>query len=189
MAAADVTQLLVALSEGRDEALDDLFPLIYEELREVAHLQLRRQRPGHTLNTTALVHEAYFKLVGNSEVAWQNRSHFLAVAARAMRQVLINYARQRMAQKRGGGADHVTFEDEQIHLPTRPDVLLDLDEALQRLEAMDARQSKVVELRFFGGLTIAEAADVLDVSTMTVKRDWRLARAWLSQELKRGEGA
>lgn len=178
-----VTELLVAMSAGQEAALDALFPIVYDELREVAHGQLRRQRPGHTLNTTALVHEAYFKLAGSGEVAWQNRRHFLAVAARAMRQVLINYAKKRMAQKRGGGAQHLTLEEEKIALPTEPDVLLTLEKALHQLEQLDQRQSRVVELRFFGGLTIEETADVLEVSTMTVKRDWRLARAWLSQAL------
>ncbi len=175
-----VTELLTAMSDGAQDAFDELLPLVYHELRAVAHGQLRKQRPGHTLNTTALVHEAYFKLAGGGAVAWQNRKHFFAIAARAMRQVLINYAKQRKAQKRGGGAKAITLHEEQLMLPTDPDVLLALEEALLQLEQLSARQSKIVELRFFGGLTIEETAEVLEVSTMTVKRDWRLARAWLS---------
>lgn len=181
----DVTRLLSQLSGGNREALDELLPIVYQELRRQAHFQLRGNRPSPTLNTTALVHEAYFKLVDHHAVEWQDRSHFFAVAVRAMRQVIVDHARRKNAQKRGGGQPDLPLEEGRLRPDTQAKVLVALDEALERLEQIDERQSKVVECRFFGGFTIKETADVIGVSPTTVKRDWRTARAWLYRELKR----
>jgi RNA polymerase sigma factor (TIGR02999 family) len=180
----DVTQLLAELTGGNQAVVNALLPLIYDELHHLAENQLRRERKNHTLNATALVHEVYLKLVDQSRVTWQNRAHFLGVSAQAMRRILINYAEQRRAQKRGGDMVATTFDDELIAREARADQLIDLDEALTRLTALSARQAAVVEYRFFGGLTHEEIAEVLNVSEPTVRRDWRLARAWLSRELK-----
>jgi RNA polymerase sigma factor (TIGR02999 family) len=179
----DVTLLLAELTGGNRKVVDALLPLVYDELHRIAGGQLRGERPEHTLNATALVHEAYLKLVDQSRVTWQNRAHFLGVAAQAMRRILINYAEQRRAQKRGGDRVATTFDDELFPREARADELLDLDEALTRLKAINERQAAVVEYRFFGGLTEEEIAAVLKVSAPTVQRDWRLARAWLSSEL------
>jgi RNA polymerase sigma factor (TIGR02999 family) len=179
----DVTQLLAELTGGNQAVVNALLPLIYDELHRMAENQLRRERKDHTLNTTALVHEAYLKLVDQSRVNWQNRAHFLGVASQAMRRILINYAEQRRAQKRGGDMVATTFNDDLIPREARADQLIDLDEALTRLKALSERQATVVECRFFGGLTHEEVAEVLGVSVPTVRRDWRLARAWLSNEL------
>ena len=159
-------------------------PLVYEELRAIAHRQMLGERGGHTLNTTALVHEAYLNLIKNDEIDWQNRAHFLSMAAIAMRRILIDYARRRMAEKRGGGLAKATFLEGEHFGESRPEELLDLDEALKRLEAFDERQAKVVTFKFFGGLKHEEIAEVLGVSTPTVHRDWRLARLWLSREMR-----
>jgi RNA polymerase sigma factor (TIGR02999 family) len=183
MAQPEITVLLADLSGGNRTVVDALLPLVYEELRRLASRQLRKERSGHTLNTTALVHEAYLKLIGQEEVDWQNRAHFYSLAAIAMRRILINYARQRMAQKRGGGQVVATFEEDMIARETRAEELVALDEALDRLAALNERQSLVVTYRFFGGLTHEEVAEVLGVSVPTVRRDWRLARAWLNREL------
>ncbi|HMB77944.1 MAG TPA: sigma-70 family RNA polymerase sigma factor [Kiloniellaceae bacterium] len=184
MSETDVTAFLQELARRDEQALDRLFPLVYKELRRVAHRQLYHERAGHTLNTTALVHEAYLKLVKHPPaVPWQNRIHFFAVAARAMRQILVNYAKARNRAKRGGDAPQVAF-DEAVFMPEeRARELVALDEALERLEAMNERQSRVVECRYFVGLTIAETAEVVDVSIATVKRDWTVARAWLYHEV------
>jgi RNA polymerase sigma factor (TIGR02999 family) len=179
-----VTQLLTELTGGNQVVVNALLPLVYDELRRVAEYQLQRERRDHTLNATALVHEAYFKLVDQSRVSWQNRAHFLGIAAQAMRRILINYAQKRRAQKRGGDLIATTFDDELVPRETRADQLLDLDEALNRLKSLSERQAAVVEYRFFGGLTHQEVAEVLGVSVPTVRRDWRLARAWLSRELE-----
>ena len=183
-----VTRLLRELGDGRADAFDELLPEVLATLRAIAHRHLRGERPGHTLSTTALVHEAYLKLVGQSERDWQNRTHFFAVASRAMRHILISYARARNAEKRGGGAVHVTFED---HLPLLTDTQVDdldaLNEALELLEKLNPRHVQVVECRFFGGLTVPETAEALGVSTATVVRDWRMARAWLRHTLTSGE--
>ncbi len=174
--------LLQAVQAGEDGAFDHLFERVYEELRRLAR-QVRRGRADATLNTTALVHEAYIKLLPSQTLAWQDRAHFLRVAARAMRQVLVQAARHRMRQKRGGNALTVAF-NEQLHAATvQASELLSLDEALNRLEQLDARQARIVECRFFAGLTVEETAAVLDISTPTVKRDWRAARAWLARAL------
>jgi RNA polymerase sigma-70 factor (ECF subfamily) len=180
----DVTELLVELTGGNRDVVNALLPLVYNELHDMAERQLRRERPDHTLNATALVHEAYLKLVDQSRVSWQNRAHFLAVAAQAIRRILINYAQSRRAQKRGRDFVATTFNDELVPQETRAEQLIDLDHALTRLGELNRRQAAVVEYHFFGGLTQEEIAEVLGVSAPTVRRDWRLARAWLSRELE-----
>ncbi|MFQ5638366.1 MAG: sigma-70 family RNA polymerase sigma factor [bacterium] len=182
---AKITKLLIELSGGHRDVVDQLIPLVYEQLRVIAQRQLRGERNDHTLNATALAHEAYLKLVDQTRVNWQNRAHFYAIAAQAMRRILINYAHKRSAEKRGGGELLVTFDEGAMMRETRPEELLALDEALSDLEKLSERQGKVVEYRFFGGLTHEEIAEVLEVSVPTVRRDWRVARAWLSRELKR----
>jgi RNA polymerase sigma factor (TIGR02999 family) len=179
-----LTQLLAEASGGDTDALNRLFPLVYEELRRVAHGRLRAERSGHTLNTTALVHEAYIRLVGQSRVQWQDRAHFFAVAATAMRRILINYAEMRRAAKRGGGAANAAFDDGAILLDDRDvDELLALDEALHRLKAFNERGAEVIAYRFFGGLTHDEVAEVMGTSTVTVRRAWSAAKSWLHREL------
>jgi RNA polymerase sigma factor (TIGR02999 family) len=160
-------------------------PLVYDELRRIAQRSLRGERRSHTLSATALVHEAYLKLVDQTRVTWQNRAHFYAVAAQAMRRILVNYAEARKAQKRGGGQGLVTFDDELMGTETRAEELVQLDEALTRLKSLSERQASVVEYHFFGGLTHEEIAEVLGVSLPTVRRDWRLAKAWLTRELEK----
>ena len=182
----EVTQLLIAYGRGDRRALDRLLPMVYSELHGIAARQMRHERADHTLNATALVHEVYLKLMDQNQVSWQNRAHFYAIAARAMRQVLISYARKHNAEKRGGGAPNTLLDGKEIALGERADELLALDEALTRLAGFDERLAQVVEYRFFGGLTIEETAAVLDVSTMTVKRDWNKAKAWLYRELHAG---
>lgn len=184
MKAGEVTQLLVELREGDREVLDELFPVVYDELRRLARFQLQREHGARTLQTTALVHEAYFKLVDHHDVDWKDRSHFFAVAARAMRQVLVDRARRRNAKKRGGEASKITLQEEFLGSFDQDEAILALDEALKQLEQWDERQSRVVEYRFFAGLTVEEAAAVLDVSASTVKRDWRTAKAWLYREMQ-----
>ena len=185
----NVTALLEDLREGGEGIVDRLFPLVYDELQRLAHRQLQRQRPGQTLNTTALVHEAYLKLVDQTQAAWNDRAHFFAVSAKAMRHIILNYARDQSAQKRGGERERVTF-DERLMVPQeRAQTLLLLDEVLDRLTERDARMGRVVELRFFGGMTEKEIAQVLDVSARTVRRDWRSARAWLSRVLSEHDGS
>ena len=179
-----VTQLLIAYSNGNQHALDQLLPMVYHELRRIAELRMRRERSDHTLNATALVHEAYLKLMDQGDVSWQNRAHFFAISSRLMRQILIDYARKHNAEKRGGGTPDTILDGKEIALGERADELIALDEALDRLASFDERMARVVEYRFFGGLTIEETAEVLDISPMTVKRDWRKAKAWLYRELK-----
>lgn len=178
------TALLDDLTGGNRTVVDAVLPQVYDALRDLAHRKLRGERANHTLNTTALVHEAYEKLVQQDRMTWQNRAHFLGVAALSMRRILINYAHKRNAQKRGGGAPVATFEDGMAPRDVHAGELIDLDNALKRLEQLNERQAKVVTYRFFGGLTQKEIAEVLGVSEPTVRRDWRLARAWLSRELK-----
>jgi RNA polymerase sigma factor (TIGR02999 family) len=182
--AQDFTAMLESLNGGNRTVVDAMLPRVYDELRAMARRQLRGERADHTLNTTALVHEAYEKLVQQDRMTWQNRAHFLSIAALSMRRILLNYARDRAAQKRGGGAPVATFEDGMAPRTVRVEELIDLDDALNRLEERSERQSQVVTYRFFGGLTQKEIAEVLDVSVPTVRRDWRLARAWLSRELR-----
>jgi RNA polymerase sigma factor (TIGR02999 family) len=176
--------MLAELNGGNRTVVDAMLPHVYDELRATARRQLRGERADHTLNTTALVHEAYEKLVQQDRMTWQNRAHFLSIAALSMRRILLNYARDRAAQKRGGGAPVATFEDGMAPRTVRAEELIDLDDALERLEEISERQSQVVTYRFFGGLTQREIAEVLGVSEPTVRRDWRLARAWLSRELR-----
>ncbi|MEM1093215.1 MAG: sigma-70 family RNA polymerase sigma factor [Bacteroidota bacterium] len=180
----DVTQLLQDMKDGNRAAVDALLPQVYEALQQLAHRQLQGERAGHTLNTTGLVHEAYLKLIGLEQISWQNRAHFFSMAAISMRRILVNHAHKRRALKRGGGQVAVTFQDDQVVGHLRDDDLIALDEALERLAAWNERQSKVVTYRFFGGLTHEEVAEVLGVSVPTVRRDWRMARAWLGQLLK-----
>lgn len=182
--ADNVTQLLLNWGEGDQEALDQLVPLVYEHLRAIAHNHLHRERADHTLNTTALVHEAYFKLIDQTRAGWQNRAHFFAIASQAMRRILLMYARTRNRQKRGGGQQPISLDEGMIMPEERAEVLIDLDEALVRLEAIDERMVRVVECRYFGGLTIEETAEALNLSPATVKREWRAARAWLHEALR-----
>ena len=184
----DVTRLLIAWQEGDRRALDDLIPLVYGELRRIAARSRRRERAGDTLQTTALVHEAYLRLVDQRQVHWQNRAHFFAIAAQGMRRILIDRARLRRAAKRGAGADMVPLGDS---IPdaraVAPVDVLALDEALTRLAAFDPRQSRIVELLCFGGLTVDEAAEVLQISERTVHREWKIAKAWLSRAMQGGQ--
>lgn len=179
----EVTRLLLELSGGNREAVDELTPLLYRELKRIAAAQLRRERPGHTLQVTALVHEAYLKLVEQRGVTWQNRAHFFGVAAQAMRRILLDYAKGRSRGKRGGGAPQTSLDEALAVSHDRAFELVEIDEALRHLAAFDGRQAKVVELRFFGGLSVEETAEALGVSAPTVKREWAVARAWLHREL------
>ena len=181
----DVTAILNAAREGDDEAVDQLFAKLYAELRALAQGQRQRWDGDYTLNTTALVHEAYLKLVRPDRASWEDRSHFLRVASKAMRHILVNYAERRRAQKRGGGEAPPPPDPSNPVVPGGEDEILDLHEALTRLTDKDERQSQVVECRFFGGLTISETASALGVSTATVERDWVVASAWLRRELSR----
>ena len=181
---ADVTELLLDLQAGDSGAVDAILPHVYGELQDLARRQLRGERDGHTFDTAALVHEAYLKLIRQDRVDWQGRSHFLGVASLAMRRILVNYAKKRRAQKRGGGEMAVTFQDDGVGREARTDDLLALDEALDGLAERSERQARVVEMWFFGGLTHAEIAEALGVSEPTIRRDWRVARAWLNQALQ-----
>lgn len=181
----EVTQLLKAWTAGDEQALEKLTPLVYEQLHRVAQRCMARQRPDHTLQTTALVNEVYLRLVDCGQVRWQDRAHFLAVSAQLMRRILVDFARSRGCHKRGAGIAHMSL-DEAPSVCNEPDAnLVALDDALKRLAALDERESRVVELRFFGGLSTEETAEVLGVSADTVLREWRLARAWLLRQLSR----
>jgi RNA polymerase sigma factor (TIGR02999 family) len=179
-----VTALLRAWSDGNEGALEQLLPLVEAELRRLARIYMARERRGHTLQTTALVNEAFVRLVDTKGLRWQDRAHFLGISARLMRRVLVDHARARAYQKRGGGAQRVTLTDALVIAPESSLHLIDLDRALEALAAVDPRKAKVVELRFFGGLSVEETANVLHVSTDTIKRDWRLAKLWLLRELE-----
>jgi RNA polymerase sigma factor (TIGR02999 family) len=181
----EITRLLADWGNGDRQALEKLTPLVYDELRRLAGRYLRHERPGHTLQSTALVHEAYMKLVGQTSVRWQNRAHFFGIAAQMIRRILVDYARARKAERRGSGAERLSL-DEAIALPGSPDLdLIALDDALDGLARMDPRQCRVVELRFFAGLTLEETAEVLQISIATAKRDWVSAKAWLAREIRR----
>lgn len=180
----DITGLLVAWRAGDEAAFDRLFPLVYDELRSIAHRQLGRERSDHTLGTTALVHEAYLKLVDQTRARLTDRAHFYAVAARAMRRILVDYARRHRALKRGGPAGQISLDDSGLPADQRADTLVALDEALTRLADVDPRVSQVVECRFFGGLTEEETAEALAVTARTVRRDWVKAKGWLRRELE-----
>jgi RNA polymerase sigma factor (TIGR02999 family) len=178
-----VTKLLLAWSAGQDAALEKLVPLVYQELRRMARRYMYGERAGHTLQTTALVNEAYLRLVDSRKVRWQNRAHFFAISAQLMRRILVDFARSRRYQKRGGGMENLTLNEELIMAPQQGRQLLALDDALCTLAKTDVRKERVVELRFFGGLSVEETAEVLKVSPDTVLRDWRLAKAWLAREM------
>lgn len=185
----EITRLLADWSNGDRQALEKLTPLVYDELRRLAGRYLRQERAGHTLQSTALVHEAYMKLVGQNNVRWQNRAHFFGIAAQMIRRILVDYARARKADKRGAGAEKLSL-DEAIALPGGQDLdLVALDDALEGLAKIDPRQSRLVELRFFAGLTIEETAEVMQMSLATAKRDWVSAKAWLSREVRRQSSA
>jgi RNA polymerase sigma factor (TIGR02999 family) len=186
--AAAVTELLRAWSDGDDRALEQLMPLVEAELRRLARTYMSRERRGHTLQPTALVNEAFVRLTDARQIRWQDRAHFLGIAARLMRRVLVDHARSRGYVKRGGGARQVTLDEGLLVSPAPTLDLVALDRALETLAAVDARKSRVIELRFFGGLSVEETADVLHVSTETVKRDWRLAKLWLLRELEGNGG-
>jgi RNA polymerase sigma factor (TIGR02999 family) len=181
----EVTELLLAWNSGEDAALEKLMPLVYDELRRLARNFMSGERPGHVLQTTALVNEAYLRLVDSSRVQWQNRAHFFAVSCQLMRRVLVDFARSRNYQKRGGGALQVSLHDVMVGSTERPVDLIALDDALTSLAATDERASRVVELRFFGGLSIEETAEALKISPETVKRDWNWAKAWLLREISK----
>ena len=179
----NITQLLNQWSDGDERALDRLTPLVYEELRQQAARYLRRERPGHTMQTTALINEAYLRLIDAKEVRWQGRAHFFAIAANLMRRILVDHARQRNAAKRGGSPLHVTL-DRIVATAKQSNVdVLSIDEALTKLAAIDRQQAQIVELRFFSGLSVEETAAALGISPRTVKRDWSVARAWLRREI------
>jgi RNA polymerase sigma-70 factor (ECF subfamily) len=185
---SDITLLLSELSRGNQAAGEALVPLVYEELKRLARSYMRKERPGHTLQTTALVHEAYVKLVSQRAANWQGRSHFFAISAQVMRRILIDHARSRLRKKRGGPQEAVALDEALVFSPERSEELVKLDEALERLAKLDARQSRIVELRFFGGLSVEETSECLGVSAKTVKRDWSVAKAWLHGELRRMDG-
>jgi RNA polymerase sigma factor (TIGR02999 family) len=181
----EITKLLRGWQGGDRAALDSLVPVVYKELRRLAHCELRKERPNHTLQSTALVHEVYFRLVGQNLPQWESRAHFFAIAAQLMRQILVDYARRRCASKRGSGVCMLTLDDA-VALRQRKDVdVVAVDDALNTLAELDSRQSRVVELRFFAGLSLEEISEVLGIATATVQRDWTAARAWLYREISR----
>lgn len=179
----NLTGLLLEWREGDKAALDRLTPLVYDELRRIAHRYVQRERDGHTLQTTALVNEAYLRLAGQEKVNWQNRAHFFAVTAQVMRHILIDHARRRGYAKHGGEVQQIPIEDAAVMSMQRAAELVALEEALDELAKLDQRKSRVVELRYFGGLSLEETAEVLEISLMTVRRDWRAAKAWLYREV------
>lgn len=183
-----VTELLNAYAGGDRSVLDELVPAVYEDLRAMAHRHLHRERDGHTLNTTALVHEAYLKLADVDRLTWRDRAHFYAVCGQAMRRILVNWARDRSRLKRGGDTPHVPLTDVVVAARDRPDDLLAADEALTRLAGLNPRQARVVECRVFGGMSVEDTAATLAISPATVKRDWTAARAWLNREMAAGAG-
>ena len=185
MGTQGVTEMLIKLSEGKRGVVDELLPIIYDELKRIAANYLRRERPDHTLQPTALVNEAYMKMIDITQVSWQNKAHFLGVAANQMRRILVDHARQHNAQKRGGEFHILTLNEEIDASDEQRSDLIALDDALTELSRMDETKARIVELRYFGGLTMEEVAEVLDVSVITVKRHWKMAKAWLNGELTR----
>src|SRR5271166_6669012 len=185
---ADVTALLSQLTQGNHEAHEKLIPLVYEELKRLARSYMRRERTDHTLQTTALVHEAYLKMVQQQTVDWHSRSHFFGIAAQLMRRILIDHARGHLREKRGAGQREVPMDEALAFAPDQSVELVKLDQALERLTKLDPRQGKIVELRFFGGLTVEQTAELLGISPKTVKRDWSMAKAWLHGDLKASHG-
>jgi RNA polymerase sigma factor (TIGR02999 family) len=182
-APGEVTRLLIDCRHGNREAQDRLIPLVYSELRRIANAHLRRESAEHSLQPTALVHEAYLRLIDITQVNWQNRAHFFSFASTLMRRILVEHARANLADKRGGGVDTIFIEEALLPSPRRPREILALDDALAHLAQLDNRQAKIVEMRFFAGMTEEETGDVLGISARTVKRDWRVAKAWLYKEL------
>lgn len=185
----EVTQLLIRWSSGDEAALAELTPIVYAELRRLAKRHMRTERQDHTLQTTALINEAYLRLVDQKSVEWKDRSHFFAVSAQIMRHILVDHARKRQSDKRGAGAQKLPLDDATLQSQRKARELIALDEALNDLATMDARQSRVVELRFFGGLTVEETAEVLEISPITVKRDWRTAKAWLRGAITKSDSS
>lgn len=179
----DITQLLNQVSSGNDFALDRILPLVYNELRKISSKYLRDEFRQHTLQTTELVHEAYLKLIGNNSLSWESRAHFYGIAARSMRQILVDYARKRKSQKRGKGETLLPLENANFIIGESEEQILNLNDALDKLETLEVRSSKIVELRFFSGLSIDETAEILKVSPATIKRDWNFAKAWLYREM------
>jgi len=186
MSSENITGLLVDWNAGDQSALEKLLPLVERELHRLAHSYMRREDPDHTLQTTALINETYLRLVDQRKVNWQNRAHFFGIAAQIMRRILLNYARDQNRQKRGGRAIHVSLSEAVIMSAEKDRELIALNDALVRLEAIDERKSKVVELRYFGGLSVEETAEVLKVSPITIMRDWQFAKAWLAREMQNG---
>jgi RNA polymerase sigma factor (TIGR02999 family) len=179
----EVTRLLVSWSDGDESALEQLMPMIYRSLQKIARNHLNRERSSHTLQTTALVHEAYLKMIDQNSVDWKNRSHFFAIASQAMRRILLDYARKRISEKRGGDGEKISLDEIDVASVSPNQNLLALDEALKELEKIDSQQSRIIELRYFGGLTVEETAEVLQISPRTVAREWAMARAWLLKYL------
>ena len=184
---ADITALLVDWNNGDKSAIERLLPLVERELHRLAHSYMRREDPDHTLQTTALINETYLRLIDQRKVQWQNRAHFFGIAAQIMRRILLNYARDQNRMKRGGRTIHVSLSEAMVMPAEKDREIIALNDALTRLEAIDERKSKVVELRYFGGLTVPEVAEVLKVSEITVMRDWAFAKAWLSREMQNGQ--
>ncbi len=182
-ASQQITLLLIDWSRGDELALEQLMPLVYDELRQMARRYMRGQPSGHTFQTTELIHEAYLKIARHDEQNWQNRAHFFGVAAQAMRHILVDYARSKNSRKRGGLAEKITLEENLVASANRSEEIVALDDALKQLAILDERKSRVVEMKFFGGLSIEEIAEVLKISPETVKRDWKFARTWLLREL------
>jgi len=182
----EITQLLLSWSKGDGSALDQLIPLVYPELRRMARAYMNREKSGHTLQTSALINEAYLRLVNQQEIAWQDRAHFYAVSAQIMRHILVDHARRYRRDKRGGGAEHLPLDETPVGCNERAVELMALDDALTRLAAIDARKSQIVELRFFGGLTVDETAEVMKLAPITIMREWRAAKAWLGREVSGG---
>ncbi|MDQ3749888.1 MAG: sigma-70 family RNA polymerase sigma factor [Acidobacteriota bacterium] len=182
----EITGLLIDWGNGRQEALEKLLPLVEKELHRLAHRHMRRMQPGNTLQTTALINETYIRLVDQKKVQWQNRAHFFGIAAQMMRRVLLNYIRDQKRLKRGGDAVHVSFSESAVISQEKSEEILALEEALCRLASFDERRSRVVELKYFGGLNVEEIAEVLKISKITVTRDWNFAKAWLAREIRNG---
>ena len=186
LTSAGITELLIDWGKGNRAALDELFPLVERELHRMAHHYMRRMNPGNTFQTTALINETYIKLVDQNKVEWQNRAHFFGIAANMMRRILLNYIRDQKRQKRGGEQVQISLEDALVMTEEKSDEILALEEALCELAEFDARKAKVVELRYFGGLSVAETAEVLKIAEITVMRDWNMAKAWLGRKIRNG---
>jgi len=183
----EVTQLLINWSKGDKAAFDELVPLVHGELHRIARRYMAKENPNHTLQTSALINEAYIRLINQQDIPWQNRAHFFAVAAQVMRHILVDHARKYSYAKRGGGARKISLDDAMVRMDQKANEIVALDDALKTLAVMDLRKSQIVELRFFGGLSIEETAEVMGISSPTVQREWRSAKAWLKRELRKAE--